>query len=122
MPDDLTLRSATELSALITRGEVSPVELTEAFIARAKRFERLNAYITLDEEGALRAARAAEAELGRGMARGPAPRAARRGEGSVRRQRDADDAGRETSWTTSRTRTPRLWDVCARTARCSSAS
>ena len=71
MADDLTLRSATELSALITRGEVSPVELTEAFIARAKRFERLNAYITLDEEGALRAARAAEAELGRGMARGP---------------------------------------------------
>ena len=71
MTDDLTLRSATELSGLLTSGEVSPVELTEAFIARAKRFERLNAYITLDEEGAMREARAAEAELARGAARGP---------------------------------------------------
>ena len=47
------------------------MELTEAFIARAKRFSRLNAYITLDEEGALRAARYAEAELARGAGRGP---------------------------------------------------
>ena len=70
-PEDLTLRPATELSALITSGELSPVELTEAFIARAKRFSRLNAYITLDEEGALRAARYAEAELSRGAGRGP---------------------------------------------------
>ena len=70
-PEDLTLRPATELSALITSGELSPVELTEAFIARAKRFSRLNAYITLDEEGALRAARYAEAELARGAGRGP---------------------------------------------------
>ena len=69
--NDLTLRPATELSALITSGELSPVELTEAFIARAKRFSRLNAYITLDEEGALRAARYAEAELARGAGRGP---------------------------------------------------
>ena len=50
-PGDLVLRPATELSALLTSGEVSPVELTQAFIDRAKRYARLNAYITLDEEG-----------------------------------------------------------------------
>ncbi len=71
MPDDLTLRSATELAGMLASRDVSPVELTEAFLARAKRFARLNAYITLDEEGALRAAREAEAELARGGGRGP---------------------------------------------------
>ena len=71
MADDLTLKPATELSALITSGKLSPVELTQAFIDRAKRFERLNAYITLDEEGSLKAARDAEAELSRGAGRGP---------------------------------------------------
>ena len=49
--DDLALRSATELSALVSKGELSPVELTQAFIDRAQRFERLNAYITLDANG-----------------------------------------------------------------------
>jgi aspartyl-tRNA(Asn)/glutamyl-tRNA(Gln) amidotransferase subunit A len=69
--DELTLRSATELSALLSKGELSPVELTQAFIDRARRFERLNAYITLDAEGALAAAKQAEAELTRGASRGP---------------------------------------------------
>lgn len=66
MPDDLALRSATDLADLLASRAVSPVELTQAFLARAKRFSRLNAYITLDEEGALQAARDAEAELARG--------------------------------------------------------
>jgi len=70
-PGDLVLRPATELSALLTSGEVSPVELTQAFIDRAKRYARLNAYITLDEEGALRQAAQAEDEIKRGMIRGP---------------------------------------------------
>jgi Asp-tRNA(Asn)/Glu-tRNA(Gln) amidotransferase A subunit family amidase len=69
--EDLTLRSAVELSALLTSGELSPVELTQAFINRAKRYARLNAYITLDEEGALQQAARAEAEIKRGMIRGP---------------------------------------------------
>ena len=66
MSDDLALRSATDLADLLASRAVSPVELTQAFLARAKRFSRLNAYITLDEEGALQAARDAEAELARG--------------------------------------------------------
>lgn len=71
MPDDLSLRSATELAGMLAAREVSPVELTEAFLSRAKRFTRLNAYITLDEEGALQAAREAEAAIARGACRGP---------------------------------------------------
>ncbi len=46
------------------------MELTKAFIDRARRFERLNAYITLDEEGALEAARSAEEEPARGPLHG----------------------------------------------------
>jgi aspartyl-tRNA(Asn)/glutamyl-tRNA(Gln) amidotransferase subunit A len=69
--DELTLRSATELSALLTSGEISSVELTRAFIDRARRYDRLNAYITLDEEGALRQAAAADEEIARGAIRGP---------------------------------------------------
>ncbi len=70
MDDELALMSATELSVLISGGELSPVEATQGFIERARRFARLNAYITLDEEGALEAARKAEAELRRGVSRG----------------------------------------------------
>lgn len=72
MSDDLALRSATSLAEALASRAVSPVELTQAFLARAKRFSRLNAYITLDEEGALQAARQAEAELVRGERRSPA--------------------------------------------------
>ena len=72
MPDDLALRSATDLADLLASRAVSPVELTQTFLARAKSFSRLNAYITLDEEGALQAARDAEAELARGERRSPA--------------------------------------------------
>ena len=69
--NELVLRPASELSALLTTGEVSPVELTQAFIDRARRYERLNAYITLDAEGALAQAQKAEAEIARGAVRGP---------------------------------------------------
>ena len=69
--EDLVLRPATELSALLTSGGVSSVELTQAFIDRARRYERLNAYITLDAEGALRQAQAADEEMARGAVRGP---------------------------------------------------
>ena len=71
MPDDVVLKSATELSALLARGKLSPVELTQAYVDRAEQLARLNAFITLDAEGALKSARAAEAELARGAARGP---------------------------------------------------
>ena len=71
MTDDLALRPAAELAGMLAARAVSPVELTEAFLSRAKRFARLNAYITLDEDGALRSAREAEAAIARGARRGP---------------------------------------------------
>jgi aspartyl-tRNA(Asn)/glutamyl-tRNA(Gln) amidotransferase subunit A len=61
----------TELSRLVASGEVSPVELTEAYLDRAKRYARLNAYVTLDESGALSQARASEAEIRASKVRGP---------------------------------------------------
>ena len=72
--DETAQLTATELSALLTKRELSPVELTQAYIDRAKRYDRLNAYITLDEEGALKQAKAAEQELADGRVRGPVPR------------------------------------------------
>ena len=52
-PDEMAQLSATELSMLLTKRDISPVELTQAYIDRAHRYARLNAYITLDEEGAM---------------------------------------------------------------------
>jgi aspartyl-tRNA(Asn)/glutamyl-tRNA(Gln) amidotransferase subunit A len=69
--EDTAQLSATEIAALIAKRAVSPGELTQTYIDRAKRYARLNAYITLDEEGALQQAKAAEAEIARGGVRGP---------------------------------------------------
>lgn len=58
----------------IAARELSPVELTEAALARIERYEPLlNAFITVTPELALEMARAAEAEIGRGQYRGPLP-------------------------------------------------
>jgi aspartyl-tRNA(Asn)/glutamyl-tRNA(Gln) amidotransferase subunit A len=69
MTDDLCRLGIHELTPLISRREVSPVEVVEAFLARiAARDPEINAYITVDEEGALAQAREAEARLARGEA------------------------------------------------------
>jgi aspartyl-tRNA(Asn)/glutamyl-tRNA(Gln) amidotransferase subunit A len=60
------------LSRALALGNCSSVELTRHFLERIKRFdERLNAYITLDEAGALAAAQAADQRRSRGAALGP---------------------------------------------------
>ena len=65
----LTLKQASDL---IRRKDVSPVELTEACLARIDRHDRaLNAFITVTREQALATAREMEAELRRGARRGP---------------------------------------------------
>jgi aspartyl-tRNA(Asn)/glutamyl-tRNA(Gln) amidotransferase subunit A len=69
--EDTAQLPATELSALLAKSDISPVELTQTYIDRAKRYVRLNAYITIDEEGALKQAKAAEAEIAAGRSRGP---------------------------------------------------
>ncbi len=67
----LTELSAAELGARIQAREVSPVEVTEAFLARIEATEsRLNAFITRTPERALADAKQAEAEIAAGNSRG----------------------------------------------------
>jgi aspartyl-tRNA(Asn)/glutamyl-tRNA(Gln) amidotransferase subunit A len=64
--EDAVLLPASEILPLLIAGEVSSVQLTGAYIERARRYSRLNAYVTLDEDGALHQAEAADKELRRG--------------------------------------------------------
>ena len=69
---ELCTQSLTEIAALIERGEVSPVELTQMTLHRIERLDgTLHSYLTVTPERALAAARTAEAELARGTRRGP---------------------------------------------------
>jgi aspartyl-tRNA(Asn)/glutamyl-tRNA(Gln) amidotransferase subunit A len=70
--DDLTRLSIGEASRRIAAREVSPVELTRAYLERIESVDpRVNAYITVTADQALEQARALEAELARGQNRGP---------------------------------------------------
>ena len=69
---ELCAASLHEISGLIERREVSPVEVTAATLERIERLEPdLNAFITVMGEEALAAARVAETEIGAGTYRGP---------------------------------------------------
>ncbi len=57
---DLCWLSAVDLAAAIKKKRVSPREVVEAVLARIEKTRALNAYVTLDADGARRAARAAE--------------------------------------------------------------
>src|SRR3984957_21261437 len=64
--------SIQQISELLRRGSVSPVELTTDCLARIeKRNPQLNGFITVTAESALAQARQAEAEIRRGAWRGP---------------------------------------------------
>ena len=70
--DELTKLSIDEAGRRIAARDLSPVELTRAYLERIERFEpRVNAYITVTAEQALEAARAAEREVAAGRSRGP---------------------------------------------------
>ncbi len=73
MPDnELHYMSAWELSGLIRNGQVSPVDVVDACLARIAATEpTLNSFITLLPEPARAAARRAEDEISRGNYRGP---------------------------------------------------
>ena len=69
---DLTFLSAVTMAANVRQKKISPVELVEAHLARiAKLHTKLNAYVQVDEEGARRQARIAEAAVMRGDLVGP---------------------------------------------------
>ena len=64
---DIPFLSATELSQLIEKKEVSPVEAVEAYLERIDRVDgKLNSYITVCREEALQAAQEAERAIARG--------------------------------------------------------
>jgi len=64
--------TATEAAHAFASRELSPVELLSALLARIEALNpRLNAFIRLDAEAAMQAARTAEAELAAGRSRGP---------------------------------------------------
>lgn len=64
--------SLTEVSAGIRAGAFSPVEVTEAVLARMAAVEpKLNSYITVTAERALERAELAQAEMKAGLYRGP---------------------------------------------------
>jgi aspartyl-tRNA(Asn)/glutamyl-tRNA(Gln) amidotransferase subunit A len=66
---DLTIHEA---GPLLRQGQISPVELTRAFLERIEQLDgKLQAYITVLHDRAMASARAAEAEMLRGDYRGP---------------------------------------------------
>jgi len=71
-PDDLTALSLIDAAELLRARKVSPVELTNACLARIERLNHtLNAFITVTADGAVTQAREAEAEIQKGRWRGP---------------------------------------------------
>lgn len=63
---DLDVLTAAEAAQQICAGTLSSEALTRAYIERAKSRPELNAFITLDEQGALAAARAADRAVAAG--------------------------------------------------------
>ncbi len=69
---DLPFLSATELSGLIKRKEVSPVEATQAYLDRIDALDfKFNAYLTVCRKDALQAAKEAERAIAGGNYLGP---------------------------------------------------
>ncbi len=72
VPTELHHLTIGEAAPLIESGELSPVELTRAYLARIEAIDgRLDSYVTLTPDLALSQARQAEAEIRAGRYRGP---------------------------------------------------
>ena len=70
--NSLASLSLTEAAELVRRRKVSPVELTQACLARIEKLNpELNAFITVTAESAMGSARSAEEEIARGGWKGP---------------------------------------------------
>jgi aspartyl-tRNA(Asn)/glutamyl-tRNA(Gln) amidotransferase subunit A len=72
MSDDLCRMTISELAPKIRTKKISPVELTQAVLDRIEKLDPvLNAYITVDAGGALKAARKARRQIAGGNYLGP---------------------------------------------------
>jgi mandelamide amidase len=69
-PADLTQLGVVDAARLIRSGQVTSVELTQAYLDRAATLTALNAFVTLDPAKALDAARKADAERAAGRGTG----------------------------------------------------
>jgi aspartyl-tRNA(Asn)/glutamyl-tRNA(Gln) amidotransferase subunit A len=70
--EDVLYLTVSELSDRIRSRHLSPVELTEGYLARIDRYaSKLNAFVTVTADLARRRAREAEREIARGRYRGP---------------------------------------------------
>jgi aspartyl-tRNA(Asn)/glutamyl-tRNA(Gln) amidotransferase subunit A len=67
--NELCWMPAVDMARAIARRHISPVEVVKALLDRIERLRDLNAYVTVDGDGARRAARAAERTLMRRSAR-----------------------------------------------------
>jgi len=72
MTDELHFKTIAELGALLRGRDLSPVELTEAFLKRIEALDpQLNAFITITADLARAQAKSAEEEIAAGRYRGP---------------------------------------------------
>lgn len=72
MDHALAFAPIAELAPLIRHGELSPLELTELYLARIEQYDpMLNAYLAVTAERARAQARAAEAQIAAGTYLGP---------------------------------------------------
>ncbi len=70
--DDVLYLSVRELGEQIRMRKISPVELAESYLQRSERIgPKLNAYVTITRDLALKQAHAAETEIAAGHYRGP---------------------------------------------------
>lgn len=70
--NELTELTITDASDAVSRGDLSPTELTRAYLARIEKLDpELNAYVTVTTERASSDAERASEELAAGVRRGP---------------------------------------------------
>lgn len=70
--DDVLYSTVRELGERIRSKQLSPVELTESYLARSEKFDpQLHVYVTITRDLALAQARQAEKEIAAGNYRGP---------------------------------------------------
>src|SRR5262245_15477349 len=72
MPSEFVFKTESELAVLIQRKQVSPVEVTRAFLERIDSLNpRVNAFITITADRAVDRAKKAESEIRNGKYLGP---------------------------------------------------